>query len=111
MRRPSSRARSSTAGNETHSYEDLCCGITLEVSGEKDGRERTLRWDLLDRYDERTRITAMMRTTGFSLTITAQLQAEGRVPPGVWTPDEAVPAEPYIAALAERGVRIEETTD
>jgi lysine 6-dehydrogenase len=80
--------------------------LRVEVSGEKDGREQTLQWDLLDRYDETTGITAMMRTTGFSLAITGALQAAGRIPPGVHTPDEAVPAEVYVEELRRRGVEV-----
>jgi lysine 6-dehydrogenase len=80
--------------------------LRVEVEGEKDGEEVRFRWDLLDRLDPVTGLTAMMRTTGFSLAITGALQAAGRIPSGVWTPDEAVPAEDYIAALAERGVNI-----
>lgn len=81
--------------------------LRVEVEGEKGGEEVLLRWDLLDRFDPETGITAMMRTTGYSLAITGVFQAEGRIAPGVWTPDEAMPAEAYIAALAERGIRIE----
>lgn len=80
--------------------------LRVEVEGEKDGRDVTLRWDLLDRFDAETGITAMMRTTGYSLAITGVFQAEGRIEPGVWTPDEAMPAEDYIAELARRGVDI-----
>jgi hypothetical protein len=29
-------------------------------------------------------------------------------PPGVWTPDECVPADLYLAALARRGIRVRE---
>lgn len=82
--------------------------LRVEVEGEKDGREVKLRWDLLDRYDPETGITAMMRTTGFSLAITGIFQAAGRVEPGVWTPDEAMPAQDYIGELAKRGVNITE---
>lgn len=78
--------------------------LRVEVAGEKDGRERTLRWDLLDHFDPATGITAMMRTTGFSLAITGALQADARVPAGVHTPDEAIPPEFYLAELRERGV-------
>lgn len=84
--------------------------LRVEVSGEKDGHPRTLRWDLLDHYDEETGITAMMRTTGFSLAITGALQAAGEIQPGVHTPDEAVPAEPYLAALRDRGVEVRSET-
>jgi lysine 6-dehydrogenase len=80
--------------------------MRVEVSGERDGESVTLRWDLLDRYDADSGITAMMRTTGFSLAITAILQVEGAIPPGVWTPDEVIPAGRYLQALRERGVDI-----
>jgi lysine 6-dehydrogenase len=83
--------------------------LRVEVEGEKDGEEVLLRWDLLDRFDEETGITAMMRTTGYSLAITGALQAAGEIRPGVWTPDEGMPAERYIAMLRERGVHIQES--
>jgi lysine 6-dehydrogenase len=82
--------------------------LRVEAEGEKDGRPTLLRWDLLDRFDAATGITAMMRTTGYSLAITGAFQAEGRIEPGVWTPDEAMPAPAYIDALANRGVVIHE---
>jgi lysine 6-dehydrogenase len=83
--------------------------LRVEVEGTDKGDDVLLRFDLLDRYDADTGITAMMRTTGYSLAITGALQAEGKIKPGVWTPDEAMPAREYIAALAERGVVIQES--
>ena len=80
--------------------------MRVEVSGERNGEPVTLRWDLLDRYDPDSGITAMMRTTGFSLAVTAILQVEGAIPPGVWTPDEVIPAGRYVQALRERGIDI-----
>jgi len=51
----------------------------------------------------------MMRTTGYSLSITGQMQARGDITlTGVHTPDECVPAKPYIAELAKRGINIRE---
>ena len=65
-------------------------------------------WELVDRYDEKHGISAMMRTTGYSLSITGQMQARGEIKPaGVHTPDECMPAEQYIAELAKRGVEIQ----
>jgi lysine 6-dehydrogenase len=65
-------------------------------------------FDLLDYYDEAAGITAMERTTGYSLSITGQMQARRVVREmGVLTPDLAVPAAEYMAELARRGVRIE----
>ena len=83
--------------------------LRVEVEGTDHGDDVLLRWDLLDRYDAETGITAMMRTTGFSLAITGVMQATGKIEPGVWTPDEAMPPREYIAALAERGVVIQES--
>ena len=83
--------------------------LRVEVEGTDKRDDVLLRFDLLDRYDADTGITAMMRTTGYSLAITGTLQAEGKIKPGVWTPDEAMPAREYIAALAERGVVIQES--
>jgi lysine 6-dehydrogenase len=82
--------------------------LRVEAEGEKDGVDTLLRWDLLDRYDPATGITAMMRTTGFSLAITGALQSAGDIEPGVWTPDECMPAAAYIDALAQRNVVIHE---
>lgn len=77
------------------------------VDGERDGQPTTLGWELIDFSDPARGISAMMRTTGYSLSIIGQMQARGEVgPPGVHTPDECIPAERYIAALAERGIHI-----
>ena len=81
--------------------------LRVEVSGEKGGARKIIRYDLLDRYDEEHGITAMMRTTGYSLAVTTLMQADGRVRQlGVRTPDQVIPADAYIAELASRGVVI-----
>ena len=66
-------------------------------------------WELLDYYDEARGISAMMRTTGYSLSITGLMQSDGRIKSrGVHTPDEAVPFESYVNELKKRGVEIRE---
>jgi lysine 6-dehydrogenase len=85
--------------------------LRVEVEGEKDGRPGKVRYDLVDRFDPETGITAMMRTTGFSLAITGALQAAGEVEAGVHTPDEAMPAARYIDELRNRGIDIRETME
>ena len=81
--------------------------LRVVVEGMKDGQRRKLEWELVDRYDEKHGISAMMRTTGYSLAITGLMQARGEVKPfGVHTPDEAIPATRYIEELAKRGVEI-----
>ena len=52
----------------------------------------------------------MMRTTGYSLSITGQMQARREAgPAGVHTPDEAIVAVKYIEELRKRGVNIRMT--
>jgi len=81
--------------------------LRVTVSGRKSGKPKTIKYELVDRYDEKRGISAMMRTTGYSLSITGQMQARGEVKPaGVHTPDECMPGEKYIEELAKRGVNI-----
>jgi lysine 6-dehydrogenase len=83
--------------------------LRVLVRGRKDGRAAERRFDLVDRYDEAHGISAMMRTTGYSLSITGQMQARRQVgPAGVWTPDECMPAEEYIEELRRRGIELSE---
>jgi len=83
--------------------------LQVTVTGEKGGKPATVAFRLIDRYDAEHGISAMMRTTGYSLSITGQMQADGRIASkGVHTPDEAVPFGPYVEELGKRGVRIEE---
>jgi lysine 6-dehydrogenase len=80
--------------------------LRVIVKGTKGGKPATKTFELVDRYDEKHGISAMMRTTGYSLAITGLMQARREVPAGVHTPDEAIPAEKYIAELKKRGVEI-----
>jgi lysine 6-dehydrogenase len=84
--------------------------LRVVVEGVRDGEPVARAFELVDRMDEARGISAMMRTTGYSLSITGQLQARGEVAPGVHTPDECVPAERYIAELAARGVVIRDVS-
>jgi len=82
--------------------------LRVEVQG-RDGRR--VAWQLLDYFDDATGISAMMRTTGYSLAITGVMQADGRISAsGVFTPDEAVPFQPYVEELRRRGVEIKEVS-
>lgn len=82
--------------------------LRVEVEGTRGGKRHCIVYDCIDRYDEETGISAMERTTGFSLSITGQMQAERRVRGvGVMTPDEAMPGEAYVRELEKRGIRIE----
>jgi lysine 6-dehydrogenase len=83
--------------------------LRVTVEGSEKGKAKKKTFELIDYFDEARGISSMMRTTGYSLSITGQLQARGETAPGVFTPDEAMPAEQYIAELGKRGVVIRES--
>ncbi len=84
--------------------------LKVQVSGTSAGKPATVNFQLIDYFDPEHGISAMMRTTGYSLSITGQMQADGRVTAmGVHTPDEAMPFRAYVDELARRGIRIEES--
>jgi lysine 6-dehydrogenase len=82
--------------------------LRVIVTGKKGGKAKKVGWELIDYFDAEHGISAMERTTGYSLSITGQMQARGEVKKGVNTPDECIPAKEYISALAERGVKLRE---
>ncbi|MDQ6829317.1 MAG: saccharopine dehydrogenase NADP-binding domain-containing protein [Gemmatimonadota bacterium] len=81
--------------------------LRVLVRGTRDAAPKTIDFELLDYYDEARGISSMMRTTGYSLSITGQMQARREITPaGVFTPDECMPAQRYIDELERRGVHI-----
>lgn len=96
------------AGEKLRKGKPDLVALRVVVTGTKNGRRSSRAWELVDRYDAQRGITAMMRTTGYTLSITGQLQVSGEIARGVHTPDECIPAEKYFSMLAERGVLIRE---
>lgn len=83
--------------------------LRVRVTGTRAGQPATVTFELIDRYDEATGISAMMRTTGYSLALTGILQVDGTIAAaGVHTPDEAVPFGAYVDGLGRFGVAITE---
>ena len=60
--------------------------LQVEVTGTKGGKPGRVAFRLIDYYDAKHGISAMMRTTGYSLSITGQMQVDGRVKPRACTP-------------------------
>ncbi|MFL6227429.1 MAG: saccharopine dehydrogenase family protein [Pyrinomonadaceae bacterium] len=83
--------------------------VRLEFRGSQNGATRTLRYDIIDRFDERTRLSAMMRTTAFPASIVAQTMARGlTTAKGALPQERCIPPAPFVAALASRNINIEE---
>jgi lysine 6-dehydrogenase len=83
--------------------------LRVVVTGTKGGKDQTTKFELLAYYDAARGISAMMQTTGYSLSLTGLMQVRGDITAkGVHTPDEAVPFRAYVDGLAKFGVTIEE---
>ena len=80
--------------------------LRVVVEGKKENKPKQVVFDLVDRFDQKNGISAMERTTGYSLSITGQIQADRKVKSGVFTPDQAMPGELYIEELGKRGIEI-----
>ncbi|MBI5472214.1 MAG: saccharopine dehydrogenase NADP-binding domain-containing protein [Ignavibacteriae bacterium] len=75
------------------------------------GRTKTaakiLVYEFVDYYDEAHKITAMMRTTAFPTSITAQMLAHGVITErGVLVPERCVPGHRMIEELGKRNLKI-----
>ncbi|CAN5354359.1 saccharopine dehydrogenase C-terminal domain-containing protein [soil metagenome] len=82
--------------------------IRLEFVGTKDDEKKRLRYDIVDKFDETTNLSAMMRTTAFPASIIAQMAAKGDVKMRGATPQEkAIDAEKFVAKLARRNIKVQ----
>lgn len=98
------------AGDHLRKGKPDLVALRVTVTGTREGQRHTRAWEVVDRYDAAHGISAMMRTTGYTLSITGQLQAGGAIPAGVHTPDECLPAARYFDMLAARGIVVREVS-
>lgn len=83
--------------------------IRLEFVGKKDGETESLKYDIVDKLDEETGLSAMMRTTAFPASIIAQMMAKGEVSTRGATPQEKViDSEKFVTELTRRNIIIRE---
>jgi lysine 6-dehydrogenase len=84
--------------------------IRVDFVGKKNGERKTLRYDIVDKFDEQTNLSAMMRTTAFPASIIAQIAANGAVLMRGATPQEkAIDTEKFVLELARRNIKIVES--
>jgi len=84
--------------------------VRLEFVGTKDSEKKRLRYDIVDKFDEETNLSAMMRTTAFPASIIAQMSANGDVLMRGATPQEkAIDADKFVAELTRRNIKIQES--
>jgi lysine 6-dehydrogenase len=87
----------------------------VEAVGEKDGRPRYYKIEMVDRYDDARGFTSMARTTAFTGAIVARMIARGDLKATGWrTPEQVVTGALFdrlVRELAEVNVRFEMTTE
>ena len=81
--------------------------VRLSFVGKKDGAVSNLRYDIVDKLDEATGLSAMMRTTAFPASIIAQMMARRDVLVRGATPQEkAIDPDKFVAELDRRNIKI-----
>jgi lysine 6-dehydrogenase len=93
---------------------DITC-FRVEASGEKKGRPRQYKIEMVDWYDQELGFTSMARTTAFTGAIVARLIARGDLKAkGFLTPEKVITGPLFgtlVKELAKVNVRFEMTTD
>jgi len=86
----------------------------VEVVGEKDGRKRSYKAEMVDRYDEQLGFTSMARTTAFTGAIVARMIARGDLKgAGMLAPEQVVTGPLFdrlMDELAAANIRFDITT-
>jgi saccharopine dehydrogenase-like NADP-dependent oxidoreductase len=104
-------------GNKILQYQEGEGDVVVErniIIGERGSKEVTYCYDLIDFYDEKSKVTAMGRTTGYMCSIIAQMigrgdiKEKGVVHPGKigWNHEAA---RKFFTELARRNITITET--
>ncbi len=87
--------------------------LRIEARGSRQGRPHGVRWEMVDCAEPDSGLLAMSRAVGYPASIVAQMILEGAIGrTGVGCPARDVPAAPFFAALADRGIlihRVEES--
>lgn len=87
--------------------------ILVEFRGTIAGKSsaETLRYYIIDRFDEATGLSAMQRTTSFPASIIAQMMARGEtLEKGAIPQERSVPPESFVKELDARNIKIMMTT-
>lgn len=79
--------------------------VRVSIEGTKDGKSKTITYEILDRQDAKTGLTAMMRTTAFPAAIIAWMAAAGQIKErGVKPQEVAVSPSVFLPLLKKRGI-------
>ncbi|MBU8934470.1 MAG: saccharopine dehydrogenase, partial [candidate division Zixibacteria bacterium] len=82
--------------------------VRLVFEGEKDGTTSTIVYEVIDRQDNKTGLTSMMRMTSFPAAIVAWMAAAGEITARGCKPQEiVVNPTTFIQQLKKRGIKLD----
>lgn len=82
--------------------------LQATATGLIDGKQQTHSLQIIDRADEKTGLSAMMRMTGFPAAIIASMLAKGTIAPGAKPQELVIPVPELLDELRKRHVSITE---
>lgn len=83
--------------------------LRVIVSGLKDIKEVTYTYEMICYKNNKENVTAMARSTAYTISVVAQMIAKGVINKrGVFPPEQVVPGQTYIEEMEKRGVMITE---
>jgi len=86
--------------------------VSVNLKGQSAGKSKSLTYRMVDYFDEKTGLTAMMRSTGFSSAIIAQMLVEDKIEKKGVVPQElSVPPDLFVDELPKRNLILEEIWD
>lgn len=93
---------------QLHDKEDVTL-LRVIVSGMKAGKPKTYTYEMITFKDKKNNVTAMARCTAYTISVVAQMIANGTImKKGVLPPEQIVPGDLYIQEMKKRGVSIHE---
>jgi lysine 6-dehydrogenase len=86
--------------------------LRVIVSGVKGGQPQTHIFEMTTYNDKANRVTAMARSTAYTISVVAQMIGSGTISKrGVYAPENIVPGDLYIKEMEKRGVIIKERVE
>ncbi len=73
------------------------------------GKKEKIEYELVDYFDEKNKMSAMQRTTGYPASIVVQMMVNDEIKKGVTPPELCVPGEKFLSELKKRGIKIKTT--
>ncbi|MBU2565490.1 MAG: saccharopine dehydrogenase NADP-binding domain-containing protein [Candidatus Thermoplasmatota archaeon] len=73
------------------------------------GKKEKIEYELIDYYDEKNKMSAMMRTTGYPTSIIAQMMANNEIEKGAFPPELCTHGEKFLSELSKREIKIKTT--